>query len=255
MNTLSVVIITLNEEAKIGRCLESVKNIADEIIVVDSNSTDGTEAICKPFNVRFVTQAWLGYSAQKNLADDLATCDLILSIDGDEALSEMLLQSIAAMKTRPVADNEVFTMNRLNNYCGQWMRRCGLYPDCKARIWRRGFATWQGEIHETLQYAAKPKMTHLDGDLLHYSYDTPEAFERQLFRFAEMNGKAYFENKKKNGLFSRIFSPSFSFIRNYLFKGGILEGKTGLHICRTIARATRRKYQVLHALIKQQGKK
>ena len=98
MNTLSVVIITFNEEQKIGQCLDSVKDIADEIIVVDSHSTDATEAICDRYGAKFFTQDWLGYSDQKNLADDLATCDLIFSIDADEALSDELKQSIKALK-------------------------------------------------------------------------------------------------------------------------------------------------------------
>ena len=133
MNTLSVVIITFNEEQKIAQCLDSVKDIADEIIIVDSHSTDATEAICDRYDVKFFTQDWLGYSDQKNLADELATCDLIFSIDADEALSDELKQSIKTLKDKEIAENEVFAMNRLNNYCGQWVKGCGLYPETKIR--------------------------------------------------------------------------------------------------------------------------
>ena len=108
MNSISVVIITFNEEQKIAQCLDSVKDIADEIIVVDSHSTDATEAICDRYGAKFFTQDWLGYSDQKNLADDLATCDLIFSIDADEALSDELKQSIKALKDKEIAENEVF---------------------------------------------------------------------------------------------------------------------------------------------------
>ena len=108
MNTLSVVVITFNEEKKIGACLESVKSIADEIVVVDSNSSDTTETICRQHCAKFVTQKLLGYAEQKNLADDLATCDLIFSIDADEALSDTLRQSIMDLKAREIDDNEVF---------------------------------------------------------------------------------------------------------------------------------------------------
>ena len=193
MHTLSVVIITFNEEKKIGQCLDSVKDIADEIIVVDSNSTDATEEICRQYDVKFVTQKWLGYSEQKNLADNLATCDLIFSIDADEALSDELKKSIQTLKEIQIADNEVFSMNRLNNFWGRWIKRCGYYPENKVRIWRRGFAQWEGLIHEWLKYESEPKKTLLNGDLLHYSYDSPEAFKKQLFHFAELNAQSYYD--------------------------------------------------------------
>lgn len=251
MNTLSVVIITFNEEQKIGQCLESVKYIADEIIVIDSHSTDATEAICKRYGVKFFSQDWLGYSNQKNFADDLATCDLIFSIDADEALSNELKQSIAKLKEKDIADNEVFAMNRLNNYCGKWIKRCGLYPETKIRIWKRGFAQWEGIIHEWLKFESEPKKTLLRGDLLHYSWDTPEAFRKQLFHFAELGAQSYFERDKKTGILPWIFSPSINFIRTYILKGGFLEGKTGLYICRTMAQANRHKYNLLRKKIKE----
>ena len=251
MNTLSVIVITYNEEAKIGRCLESVKSIADEIVVVDSESTDSTETICLQHGVRFYSQPWLGYAEQKNFADHLAQCDYILSIDADEALSDKLIRSIHALKTEPHGNDEVFSMNRLNNYCGRWMRRCGLYPDTKVRIWRKDFARWEGLVHERLEYQSPPTVTKLSGDLLHYSFDTPQGFEKQMFHFAELGGKSYFEKKKKTDLIHWILSPSFDFFRNYIIKGGCLEGRTGWYICRTLAKATRHKYNVLRTLIKE----
>lgn len=253
MNSFSVVIITFNEEQKIGQCLDSVKDIADEIIVVDSHSTDSTEAICDRYGVKFFSQDWLGYSDQKNLADDLATCDLIFSIDADEALSDELKQSIIELKEKEIADNEVFAMNRLNNYCGKWIKRCGLYPETKIRIWRRGFAQWEGIIHEWLNYKSEPKKTLLRGDLLHYSWDTPEAFRKQLFHFAELGAQSYYERGKKTGIMPWLFSPSINFIRTYIIKGGFLEGKTGFYICRTMTQANRHKYNLLQKKIKQNG--
>ena len=184
MNKISVVLITMNEERNIGRCLDSVMPIADEVVVVDSLSTDATEEICARYHVRFVSHAWEGYTGSKNFADSLASHDLILSIDGDEVLSETLIESIKALKESEIADNEVFAMKRLNNYCGRWIKGCGLYPDTKVRIWRKGFAHWEGLIHEWLVYEKKPKVTLLNGDLLHYSWATPEDFRKQYFHFA-----------------------------------------------------------------------
>jgi len=251
MNSLSVTIITFNEEDKIGRCLDSVKEIADEIIVVDSLSTDKTETICKSYGVNFVSREWPGYSEQKNFADSLAKGDLILSIDADEALSEMLKESIKQIKQIPLPGNRVFSMNRLTNYCGKWIKRCGFYPDNKVRIWRNGFVQWEGLIHEKPKFESEPDKVLLKGDLLHYSYDTPESYRKQIFHFAELGGQHYYEKNKKTGLCYRMLSPTVNFIRTYFIKGGFLEGKDGLFICREVARATRHKYSTLHRFMKE----
>lgn len=255
MNTLSVVIITLNEEQKIARCLDSVAPVADEIIVVDSFSTDTTEEICSRYDkLTFVKHSWEGYAAQKNYADSLATCDLIFSIDADEALSDELLQSIVELKTKQVADNEVFSMNRLTNYCGKWIKHCSFYPDNKIRIWRRGFAHWEGLIHEWLVFGNSQQKNLLKGDLLHYSYDSPEAYRKQVFHFAELGAKSYYDRGKKTGFFYWLFSPAINFIRTYFIKGGFLEGRDGFYICRTAMQATRHKYDLLRKMIcKQQA--
>lgn len=255
MNRISVVIITMNEERNIARCLDSVMPIADEIVVVDSFSTDATKEICERYQARFVTHAWEGYSGSKNFADDLASHELILSIDGDEALSETLVESIKALKEREIDDNEVFSMNRLNNYCGQWIKGCGFYPDTKVRLWKKGFAHWEGIIHEWLVFNSTPKTTFLEGDLLHYSWETPEAFRRQQFHFAELGAQSYFERNKKTGILPYLFSPSVNFIRTYFIKGGIRYGKTGFSICRTLMKANRHKYNLLRRKKKEERSK
>ena len=156
---LTAVIITKNEEFNISRCLQSLKDVADEIVVVDSFSTDSTEEICKSFNVRFVQQEWLGYSEQKNFANSLASNDWIFSIDADEVLSDELKKSILELKNKNISDDNVFSMNRLTNYCGHWIRHCGWYPDRKIRIWNRKVGKWQGEIHETIEFLTEIKET------------------------------------------------------------------------------------------------
>lgn len=245
MNKITAVIITHNEECHIGRCLESLLPVVDEVVVVDSLSDDATEEICSRYNVHFVSHAWEGYAGQKNFADSLASHELILSIDGDEALSEALTQSIKALKERTVADNEVFAMHRLNNYCGRWIKGCGFYPDTKVRLWRKGFARWEGRIHEWLVYERTPKTTLLHGDLLHYSWATPEDFRKQQFHFAELGAQSYYERGKKTGVLPWLFSPSINFIRTYLIKGGFLYGRTGFDICRTLMKANRHKYNLI----------
>ena len=246
---ISAVIITKNEERNIRRCLESVQSVVDEIVVVDSLSTDKTEEICNEFNVKFVKQQWLGYSEQKNLANNLATNDWILSIDADEELSEELKKSILELKDKDIPDDNVFSMNRLTNYCGHWIRHCGWYPDRKIRIWNRTIGKWQGEIHEIIDFTKDIKETVLKGDLLHYSFATVQSFEHQQFKFAKMRGEHYFQKGKKHASFFMAVSPTYCFIQHYIFHLGFLDGKDGYHICRIAAKATKFKYQTLKELI------
>ena len=245
---ISAVIITHNEERNIRRCLESVQDVVDEIVVVDSLSDDKTEKICNEFNVKFVKQQWLGYSEQKNLANNLSSNDWILSIDADEELSAELKSSIKSLKQTEPSDDNVFSMNRLTNYCGHWIRHCGWYPDRKIRIWNRKVGKWQGEIHETIEFSKEIKETVLKGDLLHYSFATAQDYENQQFKFAKMRGQHYFMKGKKHASFYMVVSPIFSFIQHYFFQLGFLDGKDGFHICRITAKSTKLKYRTLKEL-------
>ena len=245
---ISVVIITHNEERNILRCLNSVQDVADEIVVVDSGSTDNTENICKEFGVKFVHQDWLGYSEQKNFANSLASNDWILSIDADEEISDELKHSILRYKNKHVTPSLVFSMNRLTNYCGHWIRHCGWYPDRKIRIWNRTVGKWEGEIHETIVFSEEIKEKVLQGDLLHYSFATPQDYENQQFKFAKMRGQHYYMKGKKHAGFYMFVSSIFAFIQHYFFQLGFLDGKDGFHICRITAKATKLKYQTLKEL-------
>ena len=254
MNTLSVVIITLNEERNIKRCLDSVVPVADEIIVVDSNSTDGTEAICLRYNhLRFVRHDWEGYVKQKNYANSLATKDLILSIDADEALSEELAESIQRIKAQEVA-NKAFSMNRLMNYCGQWIRHGGWYPDAKVRLFARGRAEWTGnKVHETLSLAEPTEIEHLNGDLLHYSFYTVEEHRRQNEKFALLSAEEIVEAGKKATRLKACLHGAWKFLRDYLFKAGFLDGRAGWVISKINAKGVWFKYIKAIELYKKQA--
>ena len=245
---ISAVIITHNEEDNILRCLNSVQDVADEIVVVDSGSTDNTEKICTDFGVKFVHQDWLGYSEQKNFANSLAANDWILSIDADEELTDELKHSILKYKKKHISHAIVFSMNRLTNYCGHWIHHCGWYPDRKIRIWNRTVGKWEGEIHETLAFSEETEEKVLKGNLLHYSFVTPEDYENQQFKFAKMRGEHYFKKGKKHASFYMVVSPVFSFIQHYFFQLGFLDGADGFHICRIAAKATKLKYRTLKEL-------
>ena len=251
MKKISATIITLNEEDKLRQCLESLQGVADEIVVVDSLSTDNTKSICEEFGVRFIEQKWLGYSEQKNLANNIASHDWILSIDADEVLSDELKKSILKIKNeeRETKNEElVYSFNRLNNYCGKWIHHSGFYPDKKIRIWNRKVGKWEGIVHEVIKFSTKVKEVHLKGDLLHYSYSKPEDFERQVFKFAEMRAQHYFDKGKKNAGLLSVVSPIFFFIKHYLIRLGFLDGKEGFVMCWVSAKATRHKYKTLKKL-------
>ena len=251
MKKISATIITLNEEDKIRQCLESLQGVADEIVVVDSLSTDNTKSICEEFGVRFIEQKWLGYSEQKNLANDIASHDWILSIDADEVLSDELKKSIHKIKNeeRETKNEElVYSFNRLNNYCGKWIHHSGFYPDKKIRIWNRKIGKWEGIVHEVIKFSTKVKEVHLKGDLLHYSYAKPEDFEKQVFKFAELRAQHYFDKGKKCASLLKIISPIYFFIQHYFFRLGFLDGKEGFVMCKVAAKATRHKYETLEQL-------
>lgn len=230
MNALSAVIITLNEERNIGRCIQSLQGIADEIIVVDSFSNDATESICKSLGVKFVKHQWEGYVKQKQFANDLAANDLIFSIDADEAVSPELAQSILKIKELD-ANKKVFSMNRLMNYCGKWIRHGGWYPEYKIRIFDRRFVNWTGgQVHETLSIPDDFETVRIDGDLYHYSFYSEAEFRRQTEKFAHMSAEDAIAKGKKGTVFEAYFHCFWRFVRDYVFKAGFLDGKIGFRI-------------------------
>lgn len=249
MAKLSVVIITFNEEKNIKRCLLSVEGLTDDIVVVDSGSTDLTPAICKSFGVRFYTHKWLGYAETKNYANSLAMHPLILSLDADEALSEELRRSIMDVLSNQKAS--VYSMNRLTNYCGKWIKHCGWYPDKKIRLFNYEAGSWSGElIHETIKLTNGSPVIHLKGDILHYSYNSIADHITQANKFTELTAQKAFINKQNSTILNIIFNPVFKFIRDYFFKAGFLDGYYGFVICRISAFATFLKYVKLRQLNK-----
>lgn len=241
MQGLSVVIITLNEENNIGRCIESVKEIADEIIVMDSLSNDKTCAIASMKGAIVHTQKFLGYVEQKNLALSLARNEYVLSLDADEALSEQLKFSIAKLKGNFDADG--YTFNRLNFYSGKAIKTCGWYPDRKLRLIRKNAGEWQGKLlHEKLVVTSGGNVKHLEGDLLHNTYPTHESFLKQVDKFASISAQ---ELKSENVVFlflKMLLSAPFRFFKNYFVNLGFTDGADGLTICFHQAREVFLKY-------------
>ncbi|MDR0970041.1 MAG: glycosyltransferase family 2 protein [Lentimicrobiaceae bacterium] len=250
MDKLSVAIITFNEERNIERCLQSVVAVADEIVVLDSLSTDNTKAICERYPVRFFEQKFAGYIEQKNDALQLCAFENVLSLDADEALSDKLRQTIQTAKEKGFDGG--YSMNRLTNYCGKWIRHCGWYPDTKLRLIQKSKARWIGlNPHDKLEYFdKKTPIHHLQGDLLHYSFYTIEDHKKQIESFSSLGAKSYFKTNRKTSISNIYLSPIARFLKQYFLKLGFLDGKAGFQICRLSALATYKKYKKLRQLIR-----
>ncbi len=249
MEKLSAVIISFNEEKNIERCLLSLDGIADEIVVLDSFSTDRTREICEKYQVRFYTHPFDGYIEQKNKAITYASYPLVLSLDADEALSDRLKKSVLEAKKKRDADG--YTMNRLTNYCGRWIRHCGWYPDRKLRLFDARKGRWTGlNPHDRFELEDGSVVKHLEGDLLHYSYYTVAEHRQQIENFSTIAARSKFKSGEKASLLKIWISPAIKFLKCYFIRFGFLEGITGWRICTISARENYKKYQKLLALYK-----
>ena len=239
---LSVVIITFNEEACIERCIRSVKAVADEVLVVDSFSTDRTEEICRTHGVRFVQHPFDGYIEQKNRAWEMAGGTYLLSLDADEALSDELLLSVQIEKNKGFPSG-AYTMNRRTSIGEKWIRHGSWYPDRKLRLAKKELARWGGvNPHDKLILNNEVKTEHLNGDILHYSFKSMYAFRQQGERFSKIAAEAMHKNGKKSSFIKIYISPVVAFIKSYFIKRGFLDGKEGYIIAKEIARQTKIKY-------------
>ncbi|MFP4556732.1 MAG: glycosyltransferase family 2 protein [Bacteroidales bacterium] len=226
MHKISAVIITYNEERYIEQCINSVKDVVDEVVVVDSLSTDRTRDICRKLGVKFIEQEFLGYKEQKNFAIKQAQYNYILSLDADEALSIELRNSILKAKISWKFDG--YKCNRLNNYCGQWMYHTSLYPERKLRLFDRRKGQWGGiNPHDRFEMDASAKVGSLKGDLLHWVYDTIEEHIAKINHFSTISSKEYYKLGIKAGVGKVAFRPLWRFIHSYIIKAGFLEGYMG----------------------------
>ncbi len=249
--TLSVVIITYNEEANIGRTLASVQPLVSdgkgEVIVVDSGSTDRTVEIAKSLGAKVFVEEWKGYAAQKNSAIDKATGDWILSLDADEevecdlrtlitfATSERRehpkKELLAAMGIKTASDSNIsgFWMQRRNKFLGRWIRHGGFWPDPKLRLFRRGTGRFEDRaVHEDIQLAGTSGRL-LAGALVHYSYPTISDYIDHMNRYSSLGAEMAVEKGYRGfSLFNIVLRPAATFIYNYFFRLGFLDGREGL---------------------------
>jgi glycosyltransferase involved in cell wall biosynthesis len=229
---ISATIITLNEERNIARAIESLR-CADEIVVIDSGSTDRTTEIAEQLGARVVESAWPGYANQKNHAAAQASHDWILSLDADESLSEALEAEIWRLKKNGT-EYDAYTMPRMARYLGRWIRHSGWYPDRKVRLYDRRKSTWVGKfVHETV--TVEGRLGHLDGNLLHFTCDSLSEHLRTMDRYTTLAAQQLLESGESIAFARILFAPPWTFFQTYVLKLGFLDGVEGLAIANMAA--------------------
>ena len=246
MQSLSVVIITFNEEKNIGRCIDSVQPIADEIVILDSFSTDNTMRICKAKGATFHQRKFEGYIEQKNYALELAKHSYVLSLDADEALDGTLMNSILTIKKN--FDSAAYTMNRCTNYCGKFIRHGLWYPDKKLRLFNKEKARWGGtNPHDKVKLDKEVTVKHLNGDILHYSYNSIEEHIQQNNKFSTISATAMYKRRKRTNWWKILIHPWWTFFLGYFIRMGFLDGYYGFVIAVNAAHLTFLKHiKLLH---------
>lgn len=236
--TLSVILITKNEAELVGQCLESVK-WADEIIVVDSGSTDATVDICRRYTDKVVVNGWPGFGPQKNRALALATGDWVLSIDADEQITPELATEIRA--TIANTRHQVFQLPRLSSFMGRYIRHGDWWPDEIARLFRREHARFSDDlVHERLLFQGPAgRLRHL---MLHQSTRSIEQLIGKINTYTTAGAQRVMERGKSAGLGKAIIHALWAFVRGYVFKRGFLDGKEGFIIAVSVAENSFYKY-------------
>ena len=224
---ISATIITFNEQKNIARAIESLR-CCDEVVVVDSGSTDRTAEIARRLGARVLEHPWEGFAKQKNIAAGAAAHDWILSIDADESLSEALEAEIWQLKKRG-PEFDAYTVPRLAQYLGRWILHSGWYPDRKVRLYDRRKARWVGSyVHESVQVDGR--IGHLEANLLHYTCDSLSQHLETMNRYTTLAAEQLVAEKVRIGWRHLLVDPPWTFFRTYVLKLGFLDGVEGLAI-------------------------
>ena len=248
---ISACLIVFNEEKNLARCLASVSQVVDEIVVIDSGSTDGTVELAKSLGARVMAQPWLGYVGQKNFALGQASHSWVLSIDADEELSTELLASITRVRNERAADGagepNGYTVSRLVFYGGNWIRHGDWYPDRLVRLFRRTEARFTGgRVHEKLEIAGDHPL--LSGDLHHYTYVDPADRTARSATYAALWAQTALEKNKRTWPGIGSVHAAVRFLRGYFLKQGYLDGPAGWDVAVGNAREVWLKYHLLREM-------
>ena len=223
---ISVYIITLNEERSIRSALESIR-WADEIVILDSGSTDATCEIAREYGARVETRQFDGFTSQKNAAMTMCSGEWLFNIDADEEVTTELHASIQHLLDKNTHTSEVYEVNRKTWYLGRWMLHCGWYPQYRARLCRAGRASWRGgKIHEYL--SAETGCGRLGGDLLHRPYENLSNHLNKISRYADIWAQEQAKKGLQTGWSNMLIRPLVRFVKMFILKGGFLDGMPGL---------------------------
>ena len=240
MSKISATIITRNEEATIGKCLQSLDGVADEIIVIDSYSTDRTADICREAGCMVRQRRFAGYGAQRQYATSLATHRYVLTIDADEVLSPSLRETL-------------ISLSRLNFYCGEPVGRCGWYPDRQIRLFDKRYAAWNlREVQEAVTFPDSVRPFELDGDILHYRCRTAAEYSLTERRHAGIRGRVIAAQTNHVGLIAPVFRGIKAFMECYIGEGGIMDGRPGRAISAERYRSTLTAYRIARRILRRQ---
>ena len=236
---ISATIITLNEEKNLPRAIESLR-CCDEILVVDSGSTDRTVDIAREYGARAIQSDWRGYAGQKNFASEQAACDWVLSIDADESLSEELEAEILQVK-KYGPQFDAYAFPRLTQYLGKWILHSGWYPDRKIRLFDRRKAKWVGDyVHESV--VSEGLTGKLNGNLLHYTCTSLGEHLRSMDRYTTLAAEEVLAQGRRVGARRLVVDPAWAFLRSYFLQAGYLDGVEGLTIAYMASQYTFLKY-------------
>lgn len=251
---LSAVIITLNEERNIARCIDSIKHIADEIIILDCYSSDNTVEIARSKGAIVHQQKFKGYIEQKNSVLRLASYDFILSLDADEAIDEEL--GLAIIGEKEQFGFSAYSMNRFANYCGRFIRHGLWYPDKKIRLFDKRVAEWGGvNPHDKIQLAGDFNVKHLPGNILHYSYNTIEEHIQQNNKLSSIAAYSLYNMGRRIHWIKILINPWWAFFNGYFLRLGFLDGFYGFVIAINTSHQTFLKYIKLYQLQRSPSKK
>ncbi|MDF2456923.1 MAG: glycosyltransferase family 2 protein [Cytophagaceae bacterium] len=241
---ISAVIITKNEEAHIARCIRSLLPLTDDIIIIDSGSTDNTAGICKQFPVTFEVKAWQGFSTAKNYGNSLAKYNYILSIDGDEELSADMQQAIGELMKNPT--HQAYDLPFLTNFCGKWIRHGAWYPESHIRLFDKNLVKWEGDIHEKLIITSNATTGKIKkGYIHHYTISNLKEYIEKINHYTSLHAEDMHKRGKKASFVKLYIAPYFSFFRDYIIKLGILDGYHGYTIAKQSANYVFLKYMKL----------
>ncbi len=245
---LSACIITYNEADRIEACLRSVR-FCDEIIVVDSHSTDGTRELSSSLGARVIERDWPGYRSQKQFAVDSAAYDWVLCLDADERVTPELRSEIEALRAGGFADCAGWSIPRITDYFGRFLHHGNAYPDRLIRLFDRRRGGWIGaEIHENTRVTGR--VGRLRGHLEHFSYRSLTDHQLRMARYADLMARALYARGKRCGLSKVLVNPLWRFFRGYVIRLGCLDGWRGLVFALVEANYVRRKYLALYMLSK-----